>query len=192
MRQGVALVLDEYDAGRPDVMFVLQRLLEAQGRLVLLEQQRVVIPQPSFRLFATANTAGLGDASGQFQGTVAINQAQLDRWQLIARLGWPQPAAEQHLLRSRVPVLAQPGYQSQVIAMVELAGLLRTAQADGQLSVAMSPRTLLHWGENLVLLGDLAVALRLSYLHRCEPAEWPLVAELYQRCFGAELPVALP
>lgn len=192
LRQGVALVLDEYDAGRPDVMFVLQRLLEAQGKLVLVEQQRVVTPHPAFRIFATANTAGLGDASGQFQGTVPLNQAQLDRWQLIARLGWPQPAAERQLLQRRVPVLAQPQHQAQVTAMVELAGLLRTAQAEGQLSVAMSPRSLVHWGENAVLLGDLAVALRLSYLHRCEPAEWPLVAELYQRCFGSDLPLDLP
>ena len=191
LRNGVALVLDEYDAGRPDVMFVLQRLLEAQSRLVLLEQQQVVLPHPSFRLFATANTLGLGDATGQFQGTVPINQAQLDRWQLIASLGWPQPATEQHLLRSRVPSLADASQQQLVCAMVELAGLLRLAHAGGQLAVAMSPRTLLHWAENMALLGDRALALRLSYLNRCDPAEWPLVAELYQRCFGSELiPVA--
>ena len=192
LQQGVALVLDEYDAGRPDVMFVLQRLLEAQGKLVLLEQQRVIVPHPSFRLFATANTAGLGDASGQFQGTVPINQAQLDRWQLVAHLGWPQPLVEQQLIRLRVPALAQACHQPQVAAMVELAGLLRIAQAEGQLSVAMSPRTLLTWGENAMLLGDMAVALRLSFLNRCEASEWPLVAELYQRCFGAELPMGLP
>lgn len=187
LREGVALVLDEYDAGRPDVLFVLQRVLEAQGALVLLEQQRVVTPHPRFRLFATANTQGLGDATGQFQGTVPLNQGQLDRWQLVARLHWPAPQAELQMLCARVPWLADPARGALARAMVELAALLREAQAQGQLVVAMSPRTLVHWGQNLALLQDPALALRLSYLYRCEAAEWPLVAELYQRCLGSEL-----
>lgn len=195
LRHGVALVFDEYDAGRPDVMFVVQRLLETDGKLTLLDANRVITPHPEFRLFATANTVGLGDAQGIYQGTQILNQGQLDRWQLIVRLSYLSPEAEAELLLSKLPALAQQPYADQVAPMTRLAELIRQAFAHGDLAVVLSPRTLLNWAENWIICGNpadpvdqsLAESFRLSYLNRCDPVDYPMVAEFYQRCFGVEL-----
>ena len=183
LERPVALVFDEYDAGRPDVMFVIQRLLESQGRLTLLDQNRVMTPHPAFRLFATANTAGQGDASGLYAGTQALNQAQMDRWHVVAELGYLPAAQEQAILQARLPALDA----DQVKYMVTLAGLCRQAYRQGDLSSLLSLRTLITWGENTGLLDDPAEAFRLAFLNRCDETERPLVAEFYQRCFAAEL-----
>lgn len=188
LQRGLALVLDEYDAGRPDVLFVLQRVLEAEGRLLLLEQNRLLAPHPAFRLFATANTLGLGDATGQYHGTQLLNQGQMDRWQLVASLNWLAPAMEARIVSARVPALCDADGQALVAAMVALAGLVRNAFVDGKLSTVMSPRTVISWAENLSILGSVERAFQLTYLNRCEETERPLVAELYQRCLGHELP----
>jgi cobaltochelatase CobS len=179
----VALVFDEYDAGRPDVMFVIQRLLEANGRLTLLDQNRVIIPHPGFRLFATANTAGQGDASGLYAGTQVLNQAQLDRWPVIAELGYLPADQETAILRARVPALPA----ATATAMVTLAGLCRAAHRQGDLATLFSLRTLIAWGENQGLLDDLDTAFRLAFLNRCDLSERPLVAEIYQRCLARDL-----
>lgn len=183
LERPVALVFDEYDAGRPDVMFVIQRLLEANGKLTLLDQNRVITPHPAFRLFATANTAGLGDASGLYSGTQVLNQAQLDRWPVVAELGYLPIEQECQILQSRVPSLDA----SLALGMVNLAQLCRQAYAQGDLSTLMSLRTLIGWAENHQLLDDLALSFRLAFLNRCDEAERALIAEFYQRCFGAEL-----
>lgn len=183
LQRPVALIFDEYDAGRPDVMFVIQRLLEANGRLTLLDQNRVITPHPAFRLFATANTAGQGDASGLYAGTQVLNQAQLDRWPVVVELGYPAPEREVAVLRGRVPQLDIETAQ----AMVRLAGLCRSAQQQGDLTHLFSLRILIAWAENQTLLADLDAAFRLSYLNRCDPEERPLVTELYQRCLGHDL-----
>ncbi len=183
LERPVALVFDEYDAGRPDVMFVIQRLLEANGKLTLLDQNRVITPHPAFRLFATANTAGLGDASGLYAGTQVLNQAQLDRWPVVTELGY-LPAEQEHaILQTRFPGLDEMTRRG----MVNLAKLCRQAYAHGDLSTLMSLRTLISWGENRLLLEDLGISFRLSFLNRCDETERPLVAEFYQRCFATEL-----
>jgi cobaltochelatase CobS len=183
LERPVALVFDEYDAGRPDVMFVLQRVLESQGMLTLLDQNRVIMPHPGFRLFATANTAGQGDPSGLYPGTQSLNQAQMDRWHVVAELGYMSAEAEVAVLLARVPAVGSEGARH----MVALAGLCRVAFAQGDLSTLMSLRTLVTWCENFMLGGNLGEALRLSFLNRCDVTERPLVAEFFQRCFGEEL-----
>jgi len=183
LERPIALVFDEYDAGRPDVMFVIQRLLEAQGHLTLLDQNRVITPHPAFRLFATANSAGQGDPTGLYAGTQPLNQAQLDRWQVVMTLDYPPPDQEADILSAKLTRLDA----EQVRQMVQFAGLCRRAFAQGDLSSVLTLRTLITWGENLGLLGDPAEALRLAYLNRCDSAEQPLVAELYQRVFAEEL-----
>ncbi len=179
----VALVFDEYDAGRPDVMFVIQRLLETQGKLTLLDQNRVITPHPAFRLFATANTAGQGDASGLYAGTQVLNQAQLDRWPLVAELDYPPAEQEQTILCARVAGLDPATAQG----MVKLAHLCRQSHAHGDLSILMSLRTLINWAENYDLLGCLDSAFRLAVLNRCDQGERRLISELYQRCFAHDL-----
>lgn len=183
LERPVALVFDEYDAGRPDVMFVIQRLLESQGRLTLLDQNRIITPHPAFRLFATANTTGQGDASGMYIGTQPVNQAQMDRWDVIAELGYLAPDEERAILRSRLPALDEV----LLSGMVTLAGLCRKAFKQGDLSTLMSLRTLIIWGENLALVNDTAEALRISFYNRMDDTERPLVAEFFQRCFDKEL-----
>ena len=185
LQRPVALVFDEYDAGRPDVMFVIQRLLESNGRLTLLDQNRVIEPHPAFRLFATANTAGQGDASGQYAGTQTLNQAQMDRWHVVCELGYMPAERELAVLTARLPSLDA----EQLRMMVQLAGFCRNAYGQGDLSTLMSLRTLIAWAENLQLLDDVALAFRLAFLNRCDPTERPLVAELFQRCFNAELSI---
>jgi cobaltochelatase CobS len=184
LERPMALVLDEYDAGRPEVMFVLQQLLEADGRLTLLDQNRVITPHPAFRLFATANTAGAGDHSGAYSGVQILNQAQLDRWNVVVELGYLSPQREGEVLRARLPQLAD----EEIRAMLELAGFCRQAHAQGDLITLLSLRTLIAWGENHTLLGDMATAFGLAFFNRCDATERPLLAELYQRCFSQELP----
>ena len=183
LERPIALVFDEYDAGRPDVMFVIQRLLESNGKLTLMDQNRVLTPHPAFRLFATANTAGQGDLSGMYVGTQALNQAQLDRWHVVAELDYLDFAQEQAIVHARVPELAP----DQTAGMARLAGLAREAFRQGDLSTLLSLRALISWGENTRLLGDMAEGFRLAFYQRCDEAERPLVAELFQRSFGFDL-----
>ena len=183
MQRPMALIFDEYDAGRPDVMFVIQRVLESSGKLTLLDQNQVITPHPDFRMFATANTAGQGDPSGLYSGTQALNQAQLDRWQVITQLDYMPADQEETVLRSRLPCLAH----DTVAAMVVFANLARRAFAQGDLTSLISLRTLVSWGENAILLADTHEAMRLTFLNRCDETERPLVSEIYQRCFDVDL-----
>lgn len=187
LQRPVVLVLDEYDAGRPDVMFVLQRVLEDEGKLALLDQNRVLEPHPAFRLFATANTVGLGDASGLYYGTQAINQGQMDRWQIVTTLNYLAPDTEVAIVLARSPWNKSEGEHEIVRRMVALAGLTRAAFAAGELSTVMSPRTVINWAQNAKIFGRVDFAFRLTFLNRCDDAERVLVAELYQRCFGTEV-----
>jgi cobaltochelatase CobS len=187
LQNPIALVFDEYDAGRPDVMFVLQRVLEHDGKLTLLDQSRVITPHPAFRLFATANTIGMGDSTGLYHGTQSINQAQMDRWNIVATLNYLPLAQEEAIVLARFPSLDSDAGRQQVRAMVSLAGLVRSGFQHGDLSTVMSPRTLLSWADNAQLFGDNALAFRLSYYNKCDEAEQPLIAEYFQRCFAQEL-----
>ncbi len=183
----VALVFDEYDAGRPDVMFVIQRALEAEGRLTILDQNRVLRPHASFRMFATANTVGLGDASGLYPGTQQLNQAQLDRWNVIARLDYLPAEEEAAVVRARAPWMRDEEGARIVLQMVRMAELTRTGFEAGDLSTLMSPRTVICWAENYRSFGDLEFAFEAAFLNRCDEAERPTVAEYYQRATGRTL-----
>ena len=187
LQHACALVFDEYDAGRPDVMFVIQRVLEVEGRLTLLDQSRVIRPHPAFRLFATANTIGLGDTTGLYHGTQQINQAQMDRWNIVATLNYLEHDAEVQIVLAKMPAFDSKEGRARVAAMVTLAELTRRGFIDGDLSTVMSPRTVLTWAENALIFGDLRFAFRVSFLNRCDEIERVLVAEYYQRCFGEEL-----
>ncbi len=186
----VALVFDEYDAGRPDVMFVIQRVLEAEGRLTILDQNRVLRPHASFRMFATANTVGLGDASGLYHGTQQLNQAQLDRWNVIARLDYLPAEEEAAVVRARAPWMRDEEGARMVLQMVRMAQLTRTGFEAGDLSTLMSPRTVICWAENYRSFGDLEFAFEAAFLNRCDEAERPTVAEYYQRATGRMLNAA--
>jgi cobaltochelatase CobS len=190
LQRAVALVLDEYDAGRPDVMLVLQRVLESQGRLTLLEQNRVLTAHAAFRLFATANTIGLGDATGLYQGTQTINQGQMDRWQIVTTLNYLAAPVEREIVLARVPACNTAAGRELVGRMIGVAELTREAFMAGEISTVMSPRTVISWAENLQIFGDVALSFRLSFLNRCDEAERDAVAELYQRCFGSEVDAA--
>ena len=192
LQRGVALILDEYDAGRPDVMFVLQRVLEADGKLTLLDQNRVLQPHAAFRLFATANTVGLGDASGMYYGTQPLNQGQMDRWQVIATLNYLAASTEIAIVVARVPQYGSPRGLELIAQMVKLAGLTRIAFAGGELSTVMSPRTVINWAQNVAIFGDVDRAFRLTFLNRCDEAERSIVTELYHRCFGRDLEPPAP
>jgi len=187
LQRPCAIVFDEYDAGRPDVMFVIQRVLEVEGRLTLLDQSRVIRPHPAFRLFATANTIGLGDTTGLYHGTQQINQAQMDRWNIVATLNYLEHEAEVEIVVAKMPVYDTREGRTRVGAMVTLAGLTRSGFINGDLSTLMSPRTVLTWAENALIFGDLRFAFRVSFLNRCDEIERAMVAEYYQRCFGEEL-----
>ncbi len=189
LQHPTALIFDEYDAGRPDVMFVIQRVLEVEGKLTLLDQNRVITPHPAFRLFATANTVGLGDVSGLYHGTQPINQGQLDRWHIVATLNYLAHDKEVEIVLSRMPEYATPENRALVSAMVSLADLTRTSFMHGELSTVMSPRTVISWAENTRIFGSLSTAFRLTFLNKCDDAEKPLVAEYFQRCFDQELPL---
>ena len=187
LQRPVALIFDEYDAGRPDVMFVIQRILEQGGQFTLLDQNRVLRPHPGFRLFATSNTVGLGNLNGLYHGAQRLNHAQMDRWNIVAALNYMPAAEEMAIVAARVPSLADPARQTLLESMVAMADLTRKGFAAGDLSTLMSPRTVITWGENIDIFQDPALALRLSFLNKCDDAERPVVAEYYQRCFGTEL-----
>jgi cobaltochelatase CobS len=182
----VALVFDEYDAGRPDVMFVIQRVLEAEGRLTLLDQNQVIRPHPAFRLFATANTVGLGDATGLYHGTHQLNQGQLDRWNIVTILNYLHHDDEVKIINAKVEGLDPKDVEN----MVKVADMTREGFKNGDLSTLMSPRSVISWGENYKIFKDREMAFRLSFLNKCDEMERPIIAEYYQRCFGVELPLA--
>ena len=188
LQNPVALVFDEYDAGRPDVMFVIQRVLEVSGKLTLLDQNRVIRPNKSFRLFSTANTVGLGDTTGLYHGTQQINQGQMDRWNIVATLNYLPEEQEQDIILSKVPQYQNEEGRNQINAMVALAGLTRSGFINGDLSTVMSPRTVITWAENADIFGDIGYAFRVTFLNKCDEVERATVAEYYQRCFDAELP----
>ena len=183
-----ALVFDEYDAGRPDVMFVIQRVLESSGRLTLLDQNRVIRPHPAFRLFATANTIGLGDTTGLYHGTQQINQAQLDRWSIITTLNYLPHSQESAIVLAKCKVYGNDKGRKMIANMVRVADLTRNAFIAGDLSTVMSPRTVITWAQNTEIFEDIGFAFRLTFLNKCDELERGLVAEFYQRCFGEELP----
>lgn len=187
LQRPMALIFDEYDAGRPDVMFVIQRILEQGGQFTLLDQNRVLRPHPGFRLFATSNTVGLGNLNGLYHGAQRLNHAQMDRWNIVATLNYLPAAEEMAIVAARVPSLAEPARQALLRGMVAMADLTRKGFSAGDLSTLMSPRTVITWGENIDIFQDPALALRLSFLNKCDEAERPVVAEYYQRCFGTEL-----
>ncbi|KUO58704.1 MAG: cobalamin biosynthesis protein CobS [Alphaproteobacteria bacterium BRH_c36] len=189
LQSNTALVFDEYDAGRPDVMFVIQRVLEVSGRLTLLDQSRVIRPHKAFRLFATTNTIGLGDTSGLYHGTQQLNQGQLDRWSIVVTLNYLPHDDEVGIVLSKVKSFAKNEEKRQAVSnMVRVADLTRQAFINGDLSTVMSPRTVMTWAENAEIFGDIGFAFRLTFLNKCDELERPIVAELYQRCFGEDLP----
>lgn len=189
LQRPVALIFDEFDAGRPDVMFVIQRILEKDGKFTLLDQNRVITPHPAFRLFATANTIGLGNLNGMYHGTQVLNQAQIDRWNIVARLNYLDPNDEAEIVHARVPEMRKRADGEKLVAsMVALAALTREGFAAGDISTVMSPRTVITWAENLAIFNDLGTAFRLSYLNKCDDAEHTIVSEYYQRAMNAELP----
>lgn len=188
LRNPVAIVFDEYDAGRADVMFVIQRVLETDGKLTLMDQNTIITPHPSFRLFSTANTVGLGDTTGLYHGTQQINQAQMDRWSLVATLNYLSHDAEVAIVLSKSPHFNTENGRKTISQMVTVADLTRTAFMNGDLSTVMSPRTVLAWAENARIFQNVGYAFRLSFLNKCDELERQTVAEFYQRCFDEELP----
>jgi cobaltochelatase CobS len=188
LQHACALVFDEYDAGRPDVMFVIQRVLEVEGKLTLLDQNRVIHPHPSFRLFATANTVGLGDTTGLYHGTQQINQGQMDRWNIVATLNYLPHAQETAIVLAKLGVAASDtAMRKRVDSMVALADLTRAGFINGDISTVMSPRTVITWAENTRIFGDVGFAFRMTFLNKCDEAERSTVAEYYQRCFNEDV-----
>ena len=188
LRNPAAIVFDEYDAGRPDVMFVIQRILETDGKLTLLDQNEIITPHPSFRLFATANTVGLGDTTGLYHGVQQINQAQMDRWSLVATLNYLSHDAETAIVLGKAPHYNNDKGRKTIGHMVTVADLTRTAFMNGDISTVMSPRTVINWAQNAEIFKDVGFAFRLTFLNKCDELERQTVAEFYQRCFDEELP----
>jgi cobaltochelatase CobS len=190
IQRPMALVFDEYDAGRPDVMFVIQRVLEAQGKLTLLDQNRVIRPNRFFRLFSTTNTIGLGDTTGLYHGTQQINQGQMDRWSIVTTLNYLAHDVEAEIVMAKAPEYAKtPEGRRTVAAMVRVADMTRNAFMNGDISTVMSPRTVITWAQNVeIFAGDIALAFRLTFLNKCDELERPTVAEFFQRAFGGDLP----
>ncbi|MEY2956826.1 MAG: cobaltochelatase subunit CobS [Gemmobacter sp.] len=188
LRNPCAIVFDEYDAGRADVMFVIQRVLETDGKLTLLDQNEVITPHPSFRLFATANTVGLGDTTGLYHGTQQINQGQMDRWSLVATLNYLSHDAEVAIVLSKAPQYNTAEGRRTIGHMVTVADLTRTAFMNGDLSTVMSPRTVIAWAQNALIFRNVGYAFRLTFLNKCDELERQTVAEFYQRLFAEELP----
>jgi cobaltochelatase CobS len=184
LQSPTALVFDEYDAGRPDVMFVIQRVLEVEGKLTLLDQNRVIRPHPFFRLFATANTVGLGDTTGLYHGTQQINQGQMDRWNIVVGLNYLGHDTEVGIVKSKCPEADAKAVSS----MVRVAEMTRAGFMQGDISTVMSPRTVITWAQNAKIFGSVGFAFRVSFLNKCDEAERGLVAEYYQRCFNEDLP----
>lgn len=187
LQRPVALIFDEYDAGRPDVMFVIQRLLERDGKFTLMDQNRVLRPHPFFRLFATANTVGLGNLNGLYHGVQRLNHAQIDRWNIVAALNYLPRDEEIAIVQARVPQFANDAGRAMIDSMVAVADLTRKGFRVGDLSTLMSPRTVITWAENVEIFHDPALAFRLSFVNKCDEAERPVVAEYFQRCFHREL-----
>ena len=183
-----AIVFDEYDAGRPDVMFVIQRVLEVQGKLTLLDQNRVIHPHPSFRLFSTTNTIGLGDTTGLYHGTQQINQGQMDRWNIVTTLNYLPHDQEAGIVLAKAPGYESEEGKEKISAMVRVADLTRVSFMNGDISTVMSPRTVLTWAENAEIFKDIGFAFRITFLNKCDELERATVAEFYQRCFGEDLP----
>lgn len=181
----IALVFDEYDAGRPDVMFVIQRILEAHGKLTLLDQNRVLTPHPYFRLFATANTIGLGDSTGLYHGTQPINQGQMDRWNIVTNLHYLPAEEEQKIVESKSHATAKQ--KETIRSMIAMANLTREGFMNGDISTVMSPRTVINWAENFQIFGDVHEAFRLTFFNKCDENERTIIAEYYQRCFNKDL-----
>lgn len=192
LQRPMALIFDEYDAGRPDVMFVIQRILERDGKFTLLDQNRVLKPHPAFRLFATANTVGLGNLNGLYHGTQVLNHAQVDRWNIVATLNYLAHDEEVEIVLARVPEMRSEAGKKTVQAMVALADLTRKGFAAGDLSTLMSPRTVMTWAENLQIFPDLGLSFHLSFLNKCDEVERPIIAEYFQRCFGEDLKLSAP
>jgi cobaltochelatase CobS len=190
IQRPVALLFDELDAARPEVMFVLQRILEREGKFTLLDQNKVLTPHPWFRLFATANTVGLGNLNGLYHGTQMINQAQIDRWNIVVRLNYLAAEDESDIVLRRVPAMDDDAGRKTISQMVALAELSRKGFEAGDISTLMSPRTVIFWAENLQIFGDVGKSFRLSFLNKCDDAEHATIAEYYQRCFDQELPEA--
>ena len=189
LQNPVALTFDEYDAGRPDVMFVIQRVLEAQGRLTLLDQNKVITPHNAFRLFSTTNTVGLGDTSGLYHGTQQINQGQMDRWSIVCQLNYLPHASEEAIVLAKSPSYDNTEGKDILASMVRVADMTRNAFIAGDISTVMSPRTVMNWAENArIFNGDLAQAFRLTFLNKCDELERPIISEFYQRAFGTDLP----
>ncbi|MFT4676552.1 MAG: cobaltochelatase CobS [Candidatus Azotimanducaceae bacterium] len=184
LQRPCALVFDEYDAGRPDVMFVIQRVLEVEGKLTLLDQSKVISPHASFRMFATTNTIGLGDPSGLYHGTQQINQGQMDRWNIVTTLNYLPHESETDIIASKIPDVERKTLSN----MVSVADLTRQGFINGDISIVMSPRTVIMWAENARIFNDYGFAFRLTFLNKCDETERPIVAEYYQRCMGEELP----
>jgi cobaltochelatase CobS len=191
LQRPMAIVFDEYDAGRPDVMFVIQRVLEASGRLTLLDQNRVITPNPYFRLFATTNTVGLGDTTGMYHGTQQLNQGQMDRWNIVTTLNYLEHDAEVEIVLAKASSYQTAEGREQINQMVRVADMTRNAFMNGDLSTVMSPRTVITWAENAEIFGDVGAAFRVTFLNKCDELERPIVAEFYQRCFGQDLPESL-
>ncbi len=188
LRNPTAIVFDEYDAGRADVMFVIQRVLEVDGKLTLLDQNQVINPHPYFRIFATANTVGLGDTTGLYHGTQQINQGQMDRWSLVSTLNYLSIEAESAIVLAKNPHYNTESGRRTIKQMVTVADLSRTAFKNGDLSTVMSPRTVIAWAQNAEIFRNIGYAFRLSFLNKCDELERQTVAEFYQRCFDEELP----
>ncbi|MGF1611530.1 MAG: cobaltochelatase subunit CobS [Kiloniellales bacterium] len=187
LQRPTAMVFDEYDAGRPDVMFVIQRVLEVDGKLTLLDQNRVIRPHQAFRLFATANTVGLGDTTGLYHGTQQINQGQMDRWNIVATLNYLPHDEEMDIVLAKCPQFDNKEGRDLISAMVSLADLTRSGFINGDISTVMSPRTVITWAENARIFDDVAFAFRVTFVNKCDEIERPVVAEYFQRCFGREL-----
>jgi cobaltochelatase CobS len=182
----VALVLDEYDAGRPDVMFVIQRILEVEGKLTLLDQNKVITPHPFFRIFGTCNTLGLGDNTGLYSGTQNLNQGQLDRWNIFSTLNFIEPDIEKKIIEGKLGK-NKSKIADKLTSMIRLANLIRHAFSSSDLSVTMSPRTCILWAENFIIFGNLEKAFKLTFLNKCEINDKKIIIELYQRCLGKEI-----
>lgn len=187
LQHPTALVFDEYDAGRPDVMFVIQRVLEVDGKLTLLDQNRVIRPHDQFRLFSTTNTVGLGDTSGLYHGTQQINQGQMDRWNIVSTLNYLPPDEEMEIALAKAPQWQTEEGRSTVASMVSVANLTRQGFMNGDISTVMSPRTVINWAENALIFKDIGFAFRVTYLNKCDEMERTTIAEYYQRCLGEEL-----
>ena len=187
LQNPTALVFDEYDAGRPDVMFVIQRVLEVAGKLTLLDQNKVIKPHQSFRLFSTTNTIGLGDTTGLYHGTQQINQGQMDRWSIVTTLNYLPHEHEENIITAKMPLMQNDDDIKIIKQMVQVADLTRKGFINGDISTVMSPRTVLTWAENYEIFKDLAFSFRLSFLNKCDELERPIISEYYQRCFGEEL-----